>query len=63
VSEPNFTDQEKRILREMIHSYQNAKVVDAWFATKRKALLITVGALSSICVLSASLIEIGRTFL
>lgn len=45
----------------MMDSYENNRIVDAWFASKGKALLIVVGGLSSLAVITASLIEIGNT--
>ena len=60
--EPPLSDRELRVVRGMIDSYESDRLVDAWWASRFRVLKYAIGFASACAVLTASMIEIVRTF-
>ena len=61
--EPPLSDGELKLVRSMIDRYQDERAVGDYFAAGRRKIAFVVGLASGVAVVTASLLEIGKTLL
>jgi hypothetical protein len=61
--EPPLRPDELRLLRRMMGDYTQEQAVRGWLGSKWRAAVIVMAAFSSLAVLAAALLEIGKAVL